>query len=46
MNKTDNTNIEIVIPKGYDIDDIIDTDDSIFDGEEPIYIEEVKIRFE
>lgn len=36
---------EIVIPKGYDIDDVLDMSDD-FGDEQPIYTEEVKIRFE
>lgn len=36
---------EIVIPKGYDIDEFLDMDDGDFD-EEPIYTEEVRLRFE
>lgn len=36
---------EIVIPKGYDIDEILDMSDD-FGNEEPIYTEEIKIRFE
>lgn len=35
---------EIVIPKDYDIDEIMDMDDE--EGEEPIFMEEVKVRFE
>lgn len=35
---------EIVIPKGYDIDEMLDMGEE--EGEEPIYMEEVKIRFE
>ncbi|MCM1441243.1 MAG: hypothetical protein NC131_18870 [Roseburia sp.] len=36
---------EIVIPKGYEIDEFLDTSDE-FGDEEPIFTEEVKIRFE
>ncbi len=36
---------EIKIPKGYEIDEILDMSDD-FGDEEPIYTEEVKIRFE
>ena len=36
---------EIVIPKGYDIDEFLDMSDD-FGDEEPILMEEVKIRFE
>lgn len=36
---------EVVIPKGYGLDEIMDTSDD-FGGETPIMTEEVKIRFE
>lgn len=36
---------EIVIPKGYDISEILDMSDD-FGNEEPILTEEVKLRFE
>lgn len=36
---------EVVIPKGYEIDEIMDTDGDDFD-EQPILQEEVKVRFE
>lgn len=36
---------EIVIPKGYEIDEILDMSDD-FGDEEPIYTEEVKVKFE
>jgi len=36
---------EIVVPKGYDLFDLIDTDDKGYDLGEPIMTEEVKIRF-
>ena len=36
---------EIVIPKGYDVNEYLDIDDGDF-GEEPIFTEVVKIRFE
>ena len=36
---------EIVIPKGYSVDEFLDMDDGDFD-EEPIYTEEVQVRFE
>lgn len=36
---------EIIIPKGYEIDEILDMTDD-FGNEEPIYTEEVKIKFE
>lgn len=37
---------EIVVPKGYDLFDLIDTDDKGYDFGKPILIEEVKLRFE
>lgn len=36
----------IVIPKGYDVEDLLDTDDNGFQHEEPILVEEVIIRYE
>ena len=36
---------EIVIPKGYDMSEILDMSDD-FGDEEPIYTEEVKLKFE
>lgn len=36
---------EIVIPKGYSIDEILDMDGDLWD-EEPIAAEEVRIHFE
>ena len=36
---------EITIPKGYEIDEVLDMSDD-FGDEEPIYTEEVKLRFE
>ena len=44
-NKNKNEIPEIVIPKGYEIDEFLDTSED-FGGEEPIFTEEVKIRFE
>lgn len=41
-NKQENSIPEIVIPKGYELDELLDMDEE----EEPIYMEEVKIRFE
>lgn len=37
---------EIVVPKGYDLLDLIDTDDKGYDFGEPIMQEEVNVRFE
>ena len=36
---------EVVIPKGYDFEEVLDMTDD-FEDEEPILQEEVKIRFE
>ncbi len=36
---------EIVVPKGYSIDEILDMSDD-FGDEKPIFAEEVKVRFE
>ncbi len=43
----DKTNIipEIVIPKGYSIDEILDMADDLGD-EKPMFQEEVKVKFE
>lgn len=46
MKKKSSTVPEIVIPKGYEIDEILDTDGSTLGNEPPILQEEVKIRFE
>ena len=47
MNKNTKTHqsTTIVVPEGYDFEDMFDTDDSDFQ-EEPILIEEVNITFE
>lgn len=45
MEKKNNYVPEIVIPKGYEIDEILDMDEDGGD-EQPILTEEVKIRFE
>ena len=37
---------EIVVPKGYDLLDLIDTDSDGYDFGEPIMKEEVNVRFE
>jgi len=44
-NKTRDTP-EISIPKNYELEDFLDTDDNGYDHEEPILSEEVKITFE
>ena len=46
MEKKINYVPEIVIPKGYEIDEILDTDEDDFGDEQPILTEEVKVRFE
>ncbi|MBD5131764.1 MAG: hypothetical protein HDT28_04125 [Clostridiales bacterium] len=46
MKKNSSIVPEVVIPKGYEIDDILDTDEDDFGDEQPILTEEVKIRFE
>ena len=47
MKQKQRNNPEIVVPKGYELDDFIDTDDEGygFDGE-AIYREEVKVVYE
>lgn len=45
MKKKTNEVPEIVIPKGYEIDEIMDMSDD-FGNEKPILTEEVKVRFE
>ncbi len=42
---SNNDKPEIVIPKGYAIDEMLDFEDELWD-EEPSGVEEVKIRFE
>lgn len=37
---------ELSVPKGYELEDLYDTDDSEFAGEEPVLIEEVRLNFE
>ncbi len=37
---------EIVIPKGYGIDDLLDFDDEGYENGEPAALEEVKVTFE
>lgn len=46
MKKKKNGVPEIIIPKGYDIEDVVDTEEGVFGDEHPILTEEVKIRFE
>lgn len=49
-NKLNKKNIrdtpKIVIPKGWKVEEFLDTDDSTFAGEEPILTEEVKLVYE
>lgn len=45
MKKKTNVVPEVVIPKGYEISEILDMSDD-FGDEEPILSEEVKVRFE
>lgn len=37
---------EVLIPKGYEIDEILDMDEVDFGDEQPLLTEEVKISFE
>lgn len=37
---------EIVVAKGYDLSELMDTDDKGYEFGKPILIEEVKLRFE
>lgn len=37
---------EIIIPKGYTVDELMDFEDGEYDNGEPNYVGEVKIRFE
>ena len=46
MKRKQNETPEIVVPKGYELFDLIDTDNEGYDLGEPILTEEVKIRFE
>lgn len=46
MKKKSNVIPEIVIPKGYEVEDFLEMDDDDFGDEQPILEEEVKIRFE
>ncbi len=36
----------ISVPSGYSLLDLLDTDDSIFEGEEPLQEDEVEVRYE
>lgn len=44
--KKNNVVPEITVPEGYDIFDLIDTDDEGYDFGAPILVQEVKIKFE
>ena len=46
MKKKSNVIPEIVIPKGYEVEDFLEMDEGDFGDEQPILEEEVKIRFE
>lgn len=46
MEKDENKMPEIVIPQGFELDEVLDFDDSDFGEERPICIEEVRLRFE
>lgn len=46
MNKTNAMQEEITVPKGYKIDEILDTDDGEFEGEQPIVTGEVSLKYE
>ncbi len=46
MKKKTNIISEIIIPIGYEIDEILDMDEDDFGDEQPILTEEVKVRFE
>lgn len=39
-------NEEITVPKGYELDEILDMDDSEFEGESPIVTGEVRLKYE
>ena len=44
MEKDENKMPEIVIPQGFELDEVLDFDDSDFGEERPICIEEVRLR--
>ena len=37
---------EVIVPAGYRLDEVMDFDDDDFGEESPIYVEEVRLRFE
>ena len=47
MQEKQNSNPEIIVPKGYMLSDLMETDDTGYGFEdEAIYTEEVSVRFE
>lgn len=48
MSRLKRKKLELVIPKGYDLEDMLDTDDAGYglENEPPAYTEEVKLIFE
>lgn len=46
MKKKKHRIYELSVPKGYELQDLYDTDDSEFAEEEPVLTEEVKLNFE
>lgn len=44
MNNKNNETSEVVIPKGYSVEEILDINDDV--GEEPILTQEVILKFE
>ena len=49
-NLSNNKNIRdtpvIVVPKGYSLEELIEQDDSVMDGDEPLYTDEVEVIYE
>ena len=45
-NKITVVNEEITVPKGYELYEILDLDDSEFEGESPIVTGEVRLKYE
>ena len=37
---------ELIVPKGYELEDLYDLDDTGYEHGEPIYSEEVRVTFE
>lgn len=44
--KKQSKKFEVIIPCGYDYEDMLEMDDSMFEGEKPALEEEVRLRFE